>query len=47
LFEHKAAARAVFDVWSTGETERLDGLIAPEVVRHDPYDPTALRDLSG
>jgi ketosteroid isomerase-like protein len=47
LSEHKAAARAVFDVWSTGETERLDGLIAPDVVHHDPYDPHGAEGLAG
>jgi len=47
LSEYKAAARAVFDVWSTGETERLDGLIAPDVVHHDPYDPHGAEGLVG
>src|SRR6516164_7006669 len=47
LSDHKAAARAVFDVWSTDETERLDGLIAPDVLHHDPYDPHAAEGLAG
>lgn len=46
--EHnKAAARAVFGVWSTGEIERLDELVAPDVVHHDPYDPHAAEGLVG
>jgi predicted ester cyclase len=46
--EHnKAVARAVFDVWSTGEIQRLDELVAPDVVHHDPYDPHAAEGLVG
>jgi predicted ester cyclase len=45
--DHKAAARAVFDIWSTGELERLDDLVAPEVVHHDPYDPNGAKGLDG
>ena len=46
--EHsKAAARAVFDVWSTGAIERLDDLVARDVVHHDPYDPNAAEGLEG
>jgi steroid delta-isomerase-like uncharacterized protein len=37
----------VFDVWSTGEIERLDNLVAPDVVHHDPYDPNAAEGLGG
>jgi steroid delta-isomerase-like uncharacterized protein len=48
MSEHnKAAARAVFEVWSTGEIERLDELIAADVVHHDPYDPHAAEGLAG
>jgi ketosteroid isomerase-like protein len=48
MSEHnKAAARAVFDVWSTGEIGRLDDLVAPDVVHHDPYDPRAAEGLDG
>ena len=43
----KAAARAVFEVWSTGELDRLDHLVAPDVVHHDPYDPHAADGLEG
>jgi ketosteroid isomerase-like protein len=45
--ENKAIARAVFEVWSSGELERLDELIAPDVVHHDPYDPNAAEGLAG
>lgn len=45
--QYKAAARAVFDVWSRGELERLDELVAPDVVHHDPYDPNAAEGLAG
>lgn len=44
---NKAAARAVFSIWSTGEIERLDELVAPDVVHHDPYDPYAADGLVG
>jgi steroid delta-isomerase-like uncharacterized protein len=44
---NKAAARAVFEVWSTGELERLDELVAPDVVHHDPYDPHGAEGLAG
>lgn len=44
---NKAAARTVFEVWTTGELERLDELVAPDVVHHDPYDPHAADGLEG
>ena len=44
---NKAAARAVFDVWSSGATERLDDLVARDVMHHDPYDPNAADGLGG
>jgi steroid delta-isomerase-like uncharacterized protein len=45
--QNKAAARAVFDVWSTGELEKLDALVSSDVVHHDPYDPNAADGLAG
>jgi hypothetical protein len=36
---NKAAARVAFEVWSTGELDRLDEYIASDVVHHDPHDP--------
>jgi predicted ester cyclase len=47
LERNKAVARAVFDVWCTGDTDRLDELVAPGVVHHDPYDPHAADGLVG
>ena len=44
---NKATARAVFEVWSTGEIDRLDQLVAGHVVHHDPYDPNAAEGLLG
>jgi uncharacterized protein len=44
---NKAAARAVFEVWASGALERLDALVAPDVVHHDPYDPDASEGLEG
>jgi steroid delta-isomerase-like uncharacterized protein len=45
--QNKAAARAVFEVWSTGELERLDGLVSSDVIHHDPYDPNAAQGRAG
>jgi steroid delta-isomerase-like uncharacterized protein len=45
--ENKAVARAVFEVWGSGDLERLDGLVARQVVHHDPYDPHAAEGLEG
>jgi steroid delta-isomerase-like uncharacterized protein len=45
--QNKAIARAVFEVWSSGQLERLDGLVSPEVVHHDRYDPNAAEGLAG
>jgi ketosteroid isomerase-like protein len=44
---HKAIARAVFEVWGNGELDRLDELVAPDVVHHDPYDPHGAEGLAG
>ena len=45
--DNKAAAGEVFEVWSTGEFDRLDDLVAPDVVHHDPYDPHGGQGLDG
>jgi steroid delta-isomerase-like uncharacterized protein len=45
--QNKEAARAVFDVWSTGAVERLDDVVAEDVVHHDPYDPNGAEGLGG
>lgn len=44
---NKAAARVAFEVWSTGDVDRLDQYIAPDVVHHDPYDPDGANGLAG
>lgn len=44
---NKALARREFEVWSSGELDRLDELVAPGVVHHDPYDPNAADGLEG
>jgi steroid delta-isomerase-like uncharacterized protein len=44
---NKAASRAVFEIWSTGELDRLDDYVAPDVVHHDPYDPHGADGIEG
>jgi predicted ester cyclase len=44
---NKAAARVAFEVWSTGNLERLDTFIVPDVIHHDPYDPHGAEGLAG
>jgi predicted ester cyclase len=44
---NKAAARAEFEIWRTGELNQLDDLVAADVVHHDPYDPNAAEGLAG
>jgi steroid delta-isomerase-like uncharacterized protein len=44
---NKAAARAEFEIWSGGELDDLDDLVAAEVVHHDPYDPNAADGIAG
>jgi steroid delta-isomerase-like uncharacterized protein len=44
---NKAAARAVFEIWGTGELDRLNELVAPDVVHHDPCDPNGDHGLEG
>jgi steroid delta-isomerase-like uncharacterized protein len=45
--ENKAAALAEFEIWGTGELDKLDALVAPDVIHHDPYDPYAADGLEG
>jgi pimeloyl-ACP methyl ester carboxylesterase/ketosteroid isomerase-like protein len=44
---NRQLAREEFEVWSTGELERLDSLVAEDVVHHDPHDPHAGDGLDG
>jgi steroid delta-isomerase-like uncharacterized protein len=45
--QNKAASRAVFEIWTTGELERLDHYVAADVVHHDPYDPNGSNGIEG
>lgn len=45
--DNKAAARAFFDAWNTGDLDTLDELVAADAVDHDPYNPFASEGLEG
>ena len=45
--QNKAASRVAFEVWSSGDLDRLDAFIALDVVHHDPYDPYGADGLTG
>src|SRR5262249_55328709 len=45
--QNKATSRVAFEVWSSGDLDRLDTFIAPDVVHHDPYDPYGADGLTG
>lgn len=45
--QNKAASRVAFEVWSSGDLDKLDKFIAPDVVHHDPYDPYGADGLTG
>jgi predicted ester cyclase len=44
---NKAASRAVFEIWMTGELDRLGEFVADDVVHHDPYDPHGAEGIEG
>jgi steroid delta-isomerase-like uncharacterized protein len=44
---NKAASRAVFEIWSSGELDRLGDYVADDVVHHDPYDPHGADGIEG
>jgi steroid delta-isomerase-like uncharacterized protein len=44
---NKAASRAVFEIWMTGELDRLGDFVADDVVHHDPYDPHGAEGIEG
>jgi predicted ester cyclase len=44
---NKAISRIAFEVWSTGDLDRLDVYLAADVVHHDPYDPNGADGLAG
>ncbi|KAB2347236.1 ester cyclase [Actinomadura rudentiformis] len=45
--QNKAAALVAFEVWGSGELDRLDAIVAPDVIHHDPYDPNGSHGLAG
>ena len=45
--QNKASARAVFDVWSSGDLQKLDEIVASDVIHHDRYDPHGRDGLEG
>ncbi|GAA2598986.1 ester cyclase [Actinomadura fulvescens] len=45
--QNKAAALVAFEVWGSGQLDRLDAVVAPDVVHHDPYDPNGRHGLAG
>jgi ketosteroid isomerase-like protein len=44
---NKAVSRAVFEIWSSGELDRLGDYVADDVVHHDPYDPHGADGIEG
>jgi EmrB/QacA subfamily drug resistance transporter len=44
---HRALAKAEFEIWGTGEVDRLDEVVAADVIHHDPHDPHAADGLDG
>jgi ketosteroid isomerase-like protein len=44
---NRRLAREEFDVWSTGDVDKLDDLVADDVIHHDPHDPYAADGLEG
>ncbi|GAA5104632.1 ester cyclase [Nocardia iowensis] len=44
---NKDIARIPFEVWNSGELERLDSVVAIGAVHHDPYDPNGAEGLVG
>jgi steroid delta-isomerase-like uncharacterized protein len=44
---NKAASRAVFGIWMTGELDRLGEFVADDVVHHDPYDAHGDEGIEG
>ena len=47
IARYKAAAQAIFEVWSTGKLHRLDAIVSPDVMHHDPHDPNGAAGLAG
>ncbi len=45
--ENKAVARRFFEIFSEGNVDALDEILASDAVTHDPYDPHADEGLEG
>jgi steroid delta-isomerase-like uncharacterized protein len=45
--ENKAAARKVFEAFSTGDVDSLDDVVAADAVDHDPQNPRASEGREG
>src|SRR5436190_11720133 len=45
--DNKAVARGVFEAWERGDVDALDGLVAPDAVDHDAYNPFHEEGLEG
>jgi steroid delta-isomerase-like uncharacterized protein len=45
--ENKAAARKVFEAFSTGDVDSLDDVVAADAVDHDTQNPRASEGLEG
>lgn len=44
---NRALARKEFEVWNSGEVDRLDDMVAQGAIHHDPYDPFGADGLGG
>jgi uncharacterized protein len=44
---NRTLAKAEFEIWGNGEVDRLDELVAVDVIHHDPHDPHAVDGLEG
>jgi steroid delta-isomerase-like uncharacterized protein len=45
--QNKAAARTFFDIFNSGDVDRLDEIMSPSWVDHDPQNPFAEEGLEG
>jgi steroid delta-isomerase-like uncharacterized protein len=45
--QNKAASRAVFEAFGSGDVDGLNDIVAADAVDHDPYNPHASEGLEG
>jgi predicted ester cyclase len=46
--QYKEADRVILEeVWGRGEVDKLDAIVAPDIVHHDPFDTNAADGLTG